>query len=89
MKAALEALALKFDQWRAEAISSTDLHDAIHEYHHGIGREIWKRYATNDPETSLAYAVAVGFLSRESLPQEVAEHIASSVDFFEQQMREE
>lgn len=88
MKVALGALGDKFDQWRAGVLSSGDLHDAIHEYHQGPGREIWKRYATNRPETQLAYAVAAGFVSRESLPKEVLDSIASTVEFFAGQMRE-
>ena len=38
MKAALGALATKFDEWKAGRMSSADLHAAIHDYHNGIGR---------------------------------------------------
>ena len=82
MKAALEALSAKFGEWEAGRILSADLHAAIHEYHDGIGREIWKRFATNNPEVSLAHAVAAGFVTKESLPGEVQDHIASMVEFF-------
>ena len=82
MKAALGALATKFGEWEAGRMSGGDLHAAIHEYHDGIGREIWKRFATNNPDVSLAHAVAAGFVTKESLPCEVQEHIASMVEFF-------
>jgi len=85
MRAALGALADKFEKWRAGTMSSSDLHDAIHEYHDGVGREIWKRYSTNNPTMPLAHAVAAGFVAKESLPREVQEHIASLVEFFEGQ----
>ena len=89
MKAALGALGEKFDQWRAGTMSSEQLHQAVHEYHNGIGREIWKRYATNKPEMPLAHAVAAGFVSRESLPEEILAHIESRVEMFEELLREE
>lgn len=89
MKMAIGSLAAKFDAWKAGAMSSSDLHDAIHEYHDGAGREIWKRFSTNDPRTPLAHAVAVGLIGKESLPSEVLEHIASMVEYFEGQERRE
>lgn len=67
MGAALEGLAAKFDAWKAGAISNADLHAAVHEYHDGIAREIWKRFSTNDPKMQLAHAVATGVLRKDSL----------------------
>ena len=89
MKAALGALATKFDEWKAGRMSSADLHAAIHDYHNGIGREIWKRFSTNNPKMPLAHAVAVGLVSKESLPAEVLEHIEPMVEFFQEQERSE
>ena len=89
MKAALGGLAAKFEEWRAGSMSSADLHAAIHEYHDGIGREIWKRFATNNPTMPLAHAVAIGLVTMESLPAEVQEHIAPLVEFFQEQERGE
>ena len=82
MRVVLEGLAAKFDQWKAGAISTADLSDAIHDYHNGAAREIWRRFATNDPKMPLAHAVASGVVSKESLPAEVVDHIASMVEFF-------
>ena len=89
MKAALQALAVKFDQWDNGGMSSSDLNDAIHQYHDGVGREIWKRFATNKPEIPLAHAVAAGFVTEESLPAEILEHIESMVEFFQEQKQDE
>ena len=89
MQAALGVLAARFDEWKVGTISSADLHAAIHEYHNGIGRDIWKRFSTNNPKMPLAHAVAVGLIARESLSAEVLEHIAPMVEFFQEQERGE
>lgn len=83
MSAALGALAIKFEEWKAGTLSSTDLHAAIHDYHHGIAREIWKRFASNNPKMPLAHAVAAGYVTKESLSPEVLEHIEPMVEFFQ------
>jgi hypothetical protein len=83
MKAALGTLAARFRDWEAGRLSSSDLHTAIHEYHDGVGREIWKRFATNNPKVPLAHAVAAGVVAKESLPAEVQEHISGMVEFFQ------
>jgi len=85
MRAALGALAAKFDDWRAGNMSSTDLNAAIHQFHDGVAREIWKRFSTNDPKIPLAHAVAVGFIDEATLPSEVRDYIGSMVEFFREQ----
>ncbi|WP_295448827.1 hypothetical protein [uncultured Thiodictyon sp.] len=76
MRAALGALADRFDQWRSGSLITADLDSAVHEYHNGIARDIWKRYNGDDPALPLARAVVLGIIARESLPPEVLEHIA-------------
>jgi hypothetical protein len=87
MRAALGALAARFDEWRMGSLSSGDLDAAIHTYHDGIAREIWRRFSGNDRTMPLAHAVAVGLIDEHSLPPEVQEHIASMVAFFREQER--
>ena len=82
MRSALAALAERFDQWRAGALSCDELDQAVHAYHNGIARDIWKRYAGNDPVLPVARAVALGILGRESVPPEVLAQIAGLVDLF-------
>ena len=82
MRTALAALAERFDQWRAGTLSCDELDQAVHAYHNGVAREIWKRYDGDDPALPLARAVALGILGRESLPPEVLAHIAGLVDCF-------
>ena len=53
----------------------------IHAYHNGTGRDIWKRFSTNNPEKPLAHAIAAGLVATISMPVEVPEHIAPMVEF--------
>lgn len=88
MKAALEPLAAKFEMWKSGAMSSADLDEAIHEYHNGTAREIWKRFSTKDARMAIAHAVASGSIASESLPPEVREYIAHVVKFFLERERD-
>jgi hypothetical protein len=88
MGAALGALSAKFDEWRAGAMSTADLDAAVHDYHDGVAREMWKRFSTNDPVIPLAHAVATGVLPQDSLPPEVVERIASMVGLLEELERD-
>jgi hypothetical protein len=78
-RSALGALADKFDEWREGKRATDELDHAVHEYHDGIGREIWKRYPLGDPGLALARAVQVGIIDRNSLPPEVLEHVSPLV----------
>lgn len=82
LRDALGALADRFDQWRAATLTTEDLDSAVHEYHNGIARDIWKRYTGGDPALPLARAVVLGIIARESLPPEVLEHIAPLLELF-------
>ena len=84
---ALGALADKFDEWREGKLATDELDHAVHEYHDGIGREIWKRYALGDPGLALARAVLVGIIDRDSLPPEVLEHVSPLVRAYYSQPR--
>jgi hypothetical protein len=75
MTAALNALGEQFDHWRAGDLSTDALDQAVHHYHNGKAREIWKRYTVDDPAVAVAAAVVRGVLAQSSLPAEVQEQI--------------
>ena len=75
MAAALNALGEQFDRWREGDLSTDALDQAVHEYHNGKAREIWKRYNVDDPAVAVAAAVVHGVLEPGSLPAEVQEQI--------------
>ena len=67
LRAALQPLADDFKRWEAGAIDSFDLKALIHDFHQGLGREIYLRYDTPDPEILVANAVASGTLNPETI----------------------
>jgi hypothetical protein len=82
MRAALGQLAERFDAWRADALSTDELDQAVHHYHNGTAREIWKRYQQGDPLWALAIAVARGVIDLDSLPPEVLAQVEPLITLF-------
>ena len=80
---ALTELRAQFDRWDRSEIDSFELNDLVHKYHDGTSREIWKRYATSHLAPAVASAVAAGVLRRDELPEELAQHIAGLIDFYQ------
>jgi hypothetical protein len=79
----LTELRAQFDRWDRGEIDSFELNDLVHKYHDGTSREIWKRYATSHLAPAVASAVAAGVLRRDELPEELAQHIAGLIDFYQ------
>ena len=83
LRKALSELRAQFDRWDRGEIDSFELNDLVHRFHQDTAREIWKRYATRHPEPAVASAVAAGVLRKEELPDELVQHIAGLVEFYE------
>jgi hypothetical protein len=83
LRDALTELRAQFDRWDRSEIDSFELNDLVHKYHDGTSREIWKRYATSHLAPAVASAVAAGVLRRDELPEELAQHIAGLIDFYQ------
>lgn len=83
LRNALSALRSQFDRWERGEIDSSELNELVHRFHQDTSREIWKRYATNRLEPTVAFAVAAGVLRKEELPSELLQHIASLIQFYE------
>jgi hypothetical protein len=77
---ALLPLADLFDAWRRGEASAFDLSDAIHRFHDGDSREIWKKHQWNDTEMLLAEALADGYLRREQITDRVYAILEPSVE---------
>jgi hypothetical protein len=85
LRTALGDLAGYFDRWRTGEIDVEALDQAVHAYHNGVARAIWRRYDGTDLELTLARAIALGIITRESLPPEVLDHVAGLADFLASQ----
>ena len=72
MSALLEELASKFEEGKKGSIDTYCLNDAIHEYHNGDSRHVWKTYRQLKPRMLVSRALAMGLLSESEIP---AEHI--------------
>jgi hypothetical protein len=76
LRLALQSLAEEFDRWRYGELSSFDLSDAIHKFHDGTARDLWKSYNVGQPEWALARAVHSEALDRSVIPPELLDHLA-------------
>ena len=72
---ALERLDSHFAQWRRQEIDCFELNDRIHSFHQKTSRELWETYSTMEDDFLVCRAVKLGFLSKEDVPEKVAEVI--------------
>ncbi len=70
MGAALDKLLASFQKWKRGGISLFDLDEDIHQYHNGTARELYKQYATGDPDMAVMFALAKGILKIEELNED-------------------
>jgi hypothetical protein len=80
---ALRRLDAEFDRWERKDLSSFELNDAIHTFHQGPARDIWAKYSTNHLEPALGFALATGILRKDEIPEELLEHLAGWIEFYE------
>jgi len=78
----LKELGQAFDKWRAGTLNAFDVSDAIHEFHQGKARELFKQYeagSTAVPDFGVAGAVIDGFMKLQEIAPAGREHIAKIV----------
>jgi len=83
LRDALSELRARFDRWDRGEIDSFELNNLIHRFHQDTARQIWKRYATTHLEPAVASAVAAGVLREGELPEELVQHVAPLIEFYE------
>ena len=71
-----------FAEWRNGAISSSELSHRIHEWERGPSRALFKHYNHGPQDMSVAYAIVLGILDEEEVPEELLEAIARPIAFF-------
>lgn len=71
-----------FAEWRAGAISSSELSQRIHQYETGPSRELFKRYNHGELALNVAYAVVTGILNESEVAAELLEAIQRPLDFY-------
>ena len=71
-----------FAEWRRGAISSGELSHRIHQWETGPSRALFKHYNRGSQDVSVAYAIVVGILNEEEVPEELLEAIGGAIEFF-------
>jgi hypothetical protein len=61
----LGELAHSFDDWRAGKLLSSELSQAIHDFHQGESRRLWSMYQTLKEHDIVAHGIALGVLSED------------------------
>ncbi len=79
----MEKLYQHFENWRNETISCFELSDLIHKFHQGPSREIWKMYAYFDPDMAVSRVIALGFLKKEEIPEDLLDILDPKIGFFD------
>jgi hypothetical protein len=88
LRLVLQSLAEEFDRWRLGELSSSDLSDAIHQFHDGTSRDLWKSYNLGQPEWALARAVHSGAVDRSVLPPDLLDYLGGYFEFLEEESTE-
>jgi hypothetical protein len=81
---ALTELYEDFQHWGGDEISVFDLNNRIHEFHNGLSRELYKRYAMGSFELSVTYALRHGVLGTEEVGRELIAALGLDPDEFAQ-----
>ena len=71
-----------FGRWADDGMSALDLTEKIHNFHDGISRELYNRYANLDPAISVARAIAFGFVEEEVLGESLGRKLAHEIQAF-------
>jgi hypothetical protein len=81
LTAALTGLESLFASWRAGNMNAFDLNDAIHAFHDGPARELYKTYVmARQPEWNVASAVERKILSEVEVGPEVMQALARNIE---------
>jgi hypothetical protein len=64
-----------FIRWCRQEIDCFELNDQIHSFHQKTSRELWETYSSMKDDFLVCRALKLGFLSREEIPEKVAEAI--------------
>jgi hypothetical protein len=71
-----------FGRWAEARMSAVDLVEKIHEFHDGMARELYKRYATLEPTTSVARAIALAIIDQKALGESLGPKLAHEIQVF-------
>ena len=79
----LDVVYKHFQAWKAGEIEVWDVNQAVHDYHNGIARDLYKTYSMNDPLISVVFGVHQGLISIDDVPEEVRSRVENMVNVIE------
>lgn len=79
----LQTLDESFRKWREGKILSSELSDAIHDFHQHAAREIWSMYQRLQPANAVARGLLIGALLEEAISQGLREKIKALSKYYE------
>ncbi|HJW83967.1 MAG TPA: hypothetical protein VJ754_06655 [Anaerolineae bacterium] len=85
----LQALSAKFADWKSNQIDSFDLTEAIHQFHNGPARDLYKKYNNAPLDLVMAHAIATGLLNKDEIPAEMLEHLSAAIALYEEHQRQD
>jgi hypothetical protein len=71
----LQTLDESFQNWRDGKLLSSELSDAIHEFHQHAARDLWSMYQTLRDDDKVARGLVIGALGEESISADLREKI--------------
>ena len=80
MAAALDKLLMSLQKWKQGEKTPFDLDGEIHQYHNGTARELYKQYATGDPDMAVLLALSRGTLKIEELSEDCRSFFQDRLD---------
>ena len=84
LSAAVGDLQLEFERGKKGEISVFALNESIHKFHHGISRDLYKRYDLTDLDWSVAGAIARGTLGKDEVDTLLLKNLTGLIEFLKE-----
>jgi hypothetical protein len=81
LSAAIGELEAEFGRWRRGEISVFELNKRIHEYHHGISRDLYNLYDPRDAEMVVPAAIVRGTIREDELEPILLQNLSNLIQF--------
>jgi hypothetical protein len=72
-----------FRKWREGKLLSSELSDAIHEFHQHAAREIWSMYQRIQPASAVARGLVMGAITEEAISPGLREKIKALTRYYQ------
>lgn len=80
----LTALHNEFERWQRGEVTAFDVSAAIHRFHQGPARDLYRTYTQPYPKAAVAHAIQTGILDRAKIAPDVLQELAGALSMFEE-----